>query len=80
MSVLPELPKLILGNHNHYPNLGSSTLGSGNSGLGSSNSGTGNGYWVFCPDLLNSAFICGWGEGVDSAAEDSEKRVGWGQT
>jgi hypothetical protein len=51
MSVIPELPKLISGNDNHYPNLGSGTSGSGNSGSGSGNSGTGNGYRVFCPGL-----------------------------
>jgi hypothetical protein len=35
--ILPELPKLISGNHNCYSNLESGSLGSGNSG-------TGNGY------------------------------------
>jgi hypothetical protein len=45
MSVLPESPKLISGNDNYYPNLGSGTSGSGNSG-------TGNGYRVFCPGLV----------------------------
>jgi hypothetical protein len=51
LSVLPELPKLISGNDNHYPNLGSGTSGSGNSGSGLGNLGTSNGYRVFCPGL-----------------------------
>ena len=41
--ILPELPKLIFGNQNCYPNLGLGTSGLGNSGPGSGNSGTGNG-------------------------------------
>jgi hypothetical protein len=48
-SVLHELPKLMLGNHNNYPNFGSGTLGSGNSGSG--NSGMGDRFQVFCPRL-----------------------------
>jgi hypothetical protein len=55
---ITRITKLISGNDNHYPNLGSGTSGSGNSGSGSCNSGsgscnsgTGNGYRVFCRGL-----------------------------
>jgi hypothetical protein len=63
MSVLPELSKLISGNDNHYPNLGSGASGSGNSG-----SGSGNGYRVFCPSFCNENLIVWHSEDSSSRA------------
>jgi hypothetical protein len=54
---ITRITKLISGNHNHYPNLGSGTSCSSYSGSDSGNSGTGNGYRVFCPGLGPALFF-----------------------